>query len=250
MKTFILALQLMTRLPINKEIDVTDERLIRGVSYWPFVGVITGIIDCIVFVLLSFIVPKSVAAAFAVLCQLCVTGGFHLDGLCDTADAIYSARTRERMLEIMKDSRVGTNGVIAAIFDIGLKILILCQLDHPVSAILLAPVAGKCVQGILMYKAHYPREKGLGASYIGKISGPIMAACFLCGVILIDLVLFLDGSRWLLLCPVIFGAVALAYRFYIERKIGGMTGDTMGAGNEVTEIVFLLCLLAGQRFGW
>ena len=119
MKTFILALQLMTRLPINKEIQVTDARLIRGVMYWPLVGVVTGVIDCIVFVLLSFFVPKSVAAVFAVLCQLCVTGGFHLDGLCDTADAIYSARTRERMLEIMKDSRIGTNGVIAAIFDIG-----------------------------------------------------------------------------------------------------------------------------------
>ena len=61
MKTFILALQLMTRLPINKEIQVTDARLIRGVMYWPLVGVVTGVIDCIVFVLLSFFVPKSVA---------------------------------------------------------------------------------------------------------------------------------------------------------------------------------------------
>ena len=249
MKTFILALQLMTRLPINKEIQVTDARLIRGVMYWPLVGVVTGVIDCIVFVLLSFFVPKSVAAVFAVLCQLCVTGGFHLDGLCDTADAIYSARTRERMLEIMKDSRIGTNGVIAAIFDIGLKILILCQLDSPVPAILLAPVAGKCVQGVLMYKADYPRKSGLGASYIGRISALIMVVCLVVGVFFINLVLFLEGSRWLLLCPVIFTVVALAYRFYIERKIGGMTGDTMGAGNEVTEVVFLLCLLVGQRFG-
>ena len=133
--------------------------MIRGVVYWPLVGVITGIIDCAVFVILSFFLPKSVAVAGGILCQLLVTGRFHLDGLCDTADALFSARSRERMLEIMKDSRVGTNGVIAAIFDIGLKVMILSRLAHPVMAFLLTPVAGKCVQGVLMYKAVYPRKK-------------------------------------------------------------------------------------------
>ena len=249
MKTFILALQLMTRLPVNKEIEVTDERLIRGIVYWPFVGVIVGAIDCIVFALLSFFVPVSVAAAFAVLCQLFVTGGFHLDGLCDTADAIYSARTKERMLEIMKDSRVGTNGVIAAIFDIGLKILILCQLENPVLAILLFPAAGKCVQGILMYKANYPRERGLGASYVGKIKAGTMLGCLVCGLLMIELGLWLGGYRLLLAAPVVFILVSIGYRFYIEKKIGGMTGDTLGAGSEVAELVFLLTLLIGQRFG-
>lgn len=249
MNTFILALQLMTRLPINKQIDVTDERLIKGIVYWPFVGVIVGAIDCIVFVLLSFFVPKSIAAVFCVLCQLCVTGGFHLDGLCDTADAIYSARTKERMLEIMKDSRIGTNGVIAAVFDISLRILIIVQLDNPVLAILFAPVAGKCVQGILMYKANYPRSKGLGASYIGKIKSGTMLGCLFCGVIMIELGFILENHGWLLLSPVVFILLSIGYRFYVERKIGGMTGDTLGAGSEFCEIVFLLTLLVGQRFG-
>ena len=249
MKAFILALQLMTRLPVKKEIPVTDERLIGGIVYWPFVGVIVGAIDCLVFGLLSFLMPKSVAAAFAVLCQLCVSGGFHLDGLCDTADGIYSARSQERMLEIMKDSRVGTNGVIAAIFDIGLKILVLSQLKNPVPAILLAPVAGKCVQGILIYKSHYPRAHGLGASYVGKISAAVMTGCLMCGLILIELGLFLAGHRWLLCAPLVFILVSVCYRFYIHKKIGGMTGDTLGAGNELSELVFMLTLLVGQRFG-
>lgn len=249
MKTFILALQLMTRLPIHKEIEVTDERLIRGVMYWPLVGAVTGAIDCAVFAVLSFLVPKSVAAMFAVLCQLCVTGGFHLDGLCDTADAIYSARTRERMLEIMKDSRVGTNGVIAAIFDIGLKIVIVCQLDNPVLGLLLAPVAGKCIQGILMYKAVYPREKGLGHSYIGRIGAGILWVCLLSGVLIIDGGLAMTGHGWLLLLPAILALAAFGFRKYIEGKIGGMTGDTLGAGSEVIELLFLLGLMIGQRFG-
>lgn len=249
MKTFILALQLMTRLPIHKEIEVTDERLIRGVMYWPLVGAVTGAIDCAVFALMSFLVPKSVAAMFAVLCQLCVTGGFHLDGLCDTADAIYSARTRERMLEIMKDSRIGTNGVIAAIFDIGLKIMILCRLNNPVIALLLVPVAGKCIQGILMYKAVYPRDKGLGHSYIGRISAGVMMTCLICGVLIIDLGLGIAGHDWLLMLPVVLVLAAWGFRTYIVGKIGGMTGDTLGAGSEVIEILFLAGLLIGQRFG-
>ena len=249
MKAFILALQLMTRLPVKKEIPVTDERLIRGIVYWPFVGVIVGALDCLVFALLSFLLPKSAAAAFAVLCQLCVTGGFHLDGLCDTADGIYSARSRERMLEIMKDSRIGTNGVIAAVFDIGLKILAFAGLENPIPAILLAPVAGKCIQGILIYKSVYPRERGLGAAYVGKIPAAVMAGCLVCGLVLVELGLFLAGYRRLLCAPLIFVAAAVVYRFYIHKKLGGMTGDTLGAGNELCELVFVLTLLVGQRFG-
>lgn len=249
MNTFILALQLMTRLPVSKEIEVTDERLIKGIVYWPFIGVIVGAIDCIIFVLLSFLLPKSVAAVFCVLCQLCITGGFHLDGLCDTADAIYSARTKERMLEIMKDSRIGTNGVIAAVFDIGLRILVIVQLENPVLGILLAPVAGKCIQGILIYKANYPRKSGLGASYVGKIKAGTMLGCLLCGLIMIELGFALESHWWLMLSPVIFIMLSIGYRFYIEAKIGGMTGDTLGAGSELCEITFLLILLVGQRFG-
>ena len=146
MNTLILAFQLMTRIPIPKAVDVTTQRLCRGVLFWPLIGLVTGAIDALVFAGASWLFSFPVGVMAALFCQLCVTGGFHLDGLCDTADAIYSSRSRQRMLAIMKDSRIGTNGVIAAIFDIGLKFLCVCQAKNPVLVLVLAPVAGKCVR--------------------------------------------------------------------------------------------------------
>lgn len=248
MDTFILTVQLLTRIPLKKEIQVNDRMLSRGVMYWPIVGVIIGAIQASVFFLLALILPKPAAVAIAVFSELCVNGGFHLDGLCDTADAIYSARTKERMLEIMKDSRVGTNGVIAAIFDIALKIIILCQLKDVFAALLLAPVAGKMVQAVFMYKENYARDKGLGHAYIGKISLAVLLCCSLSGLAITGVALVLVGSVWLLWIPAVCFGAAWLFRLYIESKIDGMTGDTLGAGSEVIEILFLILLSIGQTF--
>lgn len=231
----------MTRIPIRKEIDVDDQMLSGGVALWPVVGLITGIFQMGVFWLLNLFLPVRLAAVGAVLSQLCVNGGFHLDGLCDTADAIYSARSRERMLEIMKDSRIGTYGVIAAVFDILLKVFLVISMEKPLVVLLLAPVAGKMVQGILMYRAVYPREQGLGRSYIGRISLKICLICTLSGAIFIALVLALSGRYLSIISIPVCLVGAFGFRRYIEGKIGGMTGDTLGAGSEVTEILFYLC---------
>ena len=245
MNTLILTIQLMTRIPINKQIDVDDKMLSRGVAYWPVVGAIIGLFQAGIFWLCIHIFPVSIAAVFAVLAELCINGGFHLDGLCDTADAIYSARTRERMLEIMKDSRVGTNGVIAAFFDLALKILLVMHVAHPVLILILAPIAGKMVQGILMYKAVYSRDKGLGHSYIGRIS---LATCLLCSCIgggVIVVVMVLTMHWWMAAVVPICMLAAFCFRRYIESKIGGMTGDKLGAGSEVIEILFYaICVAA------
>lgn len=250
MNTLILTIQLLTRIPIKKEIDVTDEMLTKGVMYWPVVGLIIGVSQALVYFLLSLVLPKSIAAILAVLTELCVNGGFHLDGLSDTADAIYSARTKERMLEIMKDSRVGSNGVIASFFDLTLKIVLVANLRQPVLILVLAPIAGKMVQGVLMYKARYAREQGLGHSYIGRISLQTCLICSLSGAIFIGVFLAVSSSIWMILIPAICFLAAWGFRKYIESKIDGMTGDTLGAGSEVIEILFYILVMAGQQMLW
>ena len=240
MNTLILTIQLMTRIPIKKQIDVDDRMLSRGVAYWPVVGAIIGLGQALVFYILSLFLPVTAAAVLAVLTEICINGGFHLDGLCDTADAIYSARTKKRMLEIMKDSRVGTNGVIAAFFDLILKIVFISNLKNPVLMLVLAPIAGKMVQGILMYKAVYPRDQGLGHSYIGRISLGTCLVCTLSGMLVIAALLAVFRSPWMIFIPVLCCAIAYGFRRYIEKKIDGMTGDTLGAGSEVIEILFYL----------
>lgn len=103
-----------------------------------------------------------------------LTGGFHLDGLADTCDGIFSARTRDRMLEIMRDSRLGTHGGLALIFVLVAKVLVVGELllrdIHPIAALAAACAVGRGMAVLLMYRHRYAREKGLGNLFIGKIS--------------------------------------------------------------------------------
>ena len=243
-KRFLLTLGFMTRIPVNVDLgEVKDEDMHKGFLYYPVVGLIIGLCDMAVYLLVVQILPEIFGIIFALLTNFCITGAFHLDGLCDTADGIYSARTRERMLEIMKDSRIGTNGAIAMCFDILLKLSGLVSCDMKWLMILMMPVAGKMVQGAIVYKAIYPREKGIGI-YVGTVDLPTVIGTMIFGLIFMGIAY----SWWgLLMFAVLFG-FAWLFRVYITGKIGGITGDVMGAGSELSEVLLLLLVLVISRF--
>ena len=222
-KRFLLTLGFMTRIPVNVDLgEVKDEDMHKGFLYYPVVGLILGLCDMAVFLLVSLILPEVFGILFAMLANLCLTGAFHLDGLSDTADGIYSARTRERMLEIMKDSRIGTNGAVAMCFDLALKFVGIYYSDIRWLMILLMPIAGKMVQGAIVYKAIYPREKGIGI-YVGTVSlGTVIGTVIL--------------------------GFAYLFRVYITGKIGGITGDVMGAGSELAEVLLLLVVITLTKY--
>ena len=250
MDTFILALQLFTNLPVNKSVEVTDKRLIDGVVCWPVIGWIIGLFDALIYIMVRTVAPRAVAAGAALLAELWMTRGFHLDGLCDTADAFYSSRNRERMLEIMKDSRIGTFGVIAAVADIGFKYIFLMTGKYPILLLLAAPAAGKMVQALLMYKADYPRDSGLGKSYIGRISAGILLSSTALGAVGISILLvYACGVRYMVV-PAAALLAAWLFRRACVKKIGGMTGDTMGAGSEIIGIVTMFVMVALEGGGW
>lgn len=121
MKRLLFTIGFMTRIPIPFQMEMKEGDMEKGFVYFPIVGMIIGLVDMAVYLLFSKLLPEPMAIMLALLANLCVTGAFHLDGLCDTVDGIYSARTRERMLEIMKDSRIGTNGGIALVLDLAMK---------------------------------------------------------------------------------------------------------------------------------
>ncbi len=256
MDTLILTLQLFTSLPINKSVEVSDERLIRGVALWPAAGIVIGLFEALIFWAAMHILPLSAAAALALLGELWMTRGFHLDGLCDTADALFSSRSRERMLEIMKDSHIGTFGVVAAIADLAFKYLLITASAMPLFLILAAPVAGKMVQSLCMYRAVYPRESGLGKSYIGRIPLHIAIISALFGALWVGACLGIGiictgiGCRTAIGIPALFGVVGLCFllswlfRRHMEKAIGGMTGDTLGAASEIIEIFYMLLVVA------
>ena len=256
MDTLILTLQLFTSLPINKRVEVSDERLIRGVALWPAVGIIIGVFDALIFWAAVHILPVCIAAALTLLGELWMTRGFHLDGLCDTVDALFSSRSRERMLEIMKDSHIGTFGVAAAIADLAFKYLLLTASGMPIFMLLVTPTAGKMVQGLCMYKANYPRESGLGKSYIGRIPlsiaviSSVFGAVWVIGSLIAGIVWTGIGCRTaigfpvLLLFVIVCFLLAWLFRRHMEKVIGGMTGDTLGAASEIIEIFSMLLMVA------
>lgn len=245
-KRFLLTLGFMTRIPVNVDLgEVKDEDMHKGFLYYPVVGLIIGLVDLLVYMIVIQILPVTFGIIFALLTNYCVTGAFHLDGLSDTADGIYSARTRERMLEIMKDSRIGTNGAIAMCFDIMLKFcgLAAFDVDQIPLMILLMPIAGKMVQGAIVYKAVYPRETGIGI-YVGTVSlGTVI------GTMILGLVAMVAAfSFWGLGIYAVLFVFAYLFRKYIEGKIGGITGDIMGAGSELSEVMLLMVVLVIVRF--
>jgi adenosylcobinamide-GDP ribazoletransferase len=247
MRIFILTLQFLTRIPVNKDLKATEEDFAKGVVFFPIIGLIIGAFNLTVLIAAS----KILGGVFPIICCLlagtAITGGFHADGLADTCDGIFSSRTRDKMLEIMRDSRIGTNGTIAIIFDYLLRMSLLAMLTGKglYFAVLLSPVAAKTLMVLLMKTSVYARSgSGLGGLYLQKQT---MGASLLAAVIGLAIVFGFSGV-WGIAA---FGACAVIcflYRSFIYSKLQGMTGDTLGACNELLEIVFILAIavIAGR----
>ncbi|EKN3737872.1 adenosylcobinamide-GDP ribazoletransferase [Yersinia enterocolitica] len=246
LRLFLATLQFMTRIPVPERWTqgLALDNYERGIIGFPFIGLIVGVIGGVVFTLLAPWCGVPLAALGYVLALALVTGAFHLDGLADTCDGVFSARKREQMLEIMRDSRLGTNGGLALIFIVVAKVLVVSELalrDAPMLLMLTAAsVAGRTVIVLLMYRQRYAREgNGLGNIYIGKVTGKQTLVTLAGGAILTLLL----GQGAALLALVISMVVVALLATYLRRRLGGQTGDTLGAAAEVGELVFLLALL-------
>ncbi|EEQ12231.1 Cobalamin synthase [Yersinia mollaretii ATCC 43969] len=236
----------MTRIPVPERWTqgLAMDHYERGIVGFPLIGLIVGVMGGAVFTLLAPWCGVPLAALGYVLALALITGAFHLDGLADTCDGVFSARKREQMLEIMRDSRLGTNGGLALIFIVLAKVLVVSELalrDLSMFALLTAAsVVGRTVIVLLMYRQRYAREgNGLGNIYIGKVTGRQTVITLAGGAILTLLL----GQGAAVLALVITMVVVWLLATYLRRRLGGQTGDTLGAAAEVGELVFLLALL-------
>lgn len=247
MKNFILLLQFLTRIPININLEVKREDFASAVKYFPLVGVVIGALDLGAIYLFSRIFNGIVAAVLLIMFHTALTGGLHLDGLGDTVDGVYSGRSKERVLEIMKDSRTGTFGVLALILILMLKFSCVSSLGgyNLYKAVLLSPIIARSVVTVLMYKRRYAREhEGLGDLFIGKISKGTFIIALIIGLISSILIGQVRGVITYFVALVF----AIGFRNYIEKKIDGITGDILGASIELNEAIVLLCFVANLRY--
>lgn len=194
--SLILMLQFFTRIPLPWQIPFQEGMLARAVIWLPVVGLVIGSLNALAYALGNAMAGPTVGVLLTIGANLFLTGGFHLDGLADTCDGIYSSRKRERMLEIMKDSRLGTNGACALLLVFLARYNGLLQLPAEFIpwVILLMPLAARSCNPLLML-SDYARREGLGNLFIGKVSRPRVAISVILGGLLI---LGLTGTLWLL----------------------------------------------------
>ncbi len=254
MKSLILMIQFMTRYPVPAEIEFSEKNFVSGMKWMPVVGLLAGIPAALVFHFLAAQTGSGPAAVLAVTALVLATGGLHLDGLADSADGLLSYRPSERMLEIMRDPALGTNGVIAIVLTLLLKISFLARLspESAVTALLLAPVLAR--MGIAWHGAAQPYARaapGLGAfvnvlKFRHALAATAMSLGIVTGILLCrqggdirlsSLFCLLIGTHFLsILCPLVFSA-------YAKYKVGGITGDTIGASIELTEVLIFFFFL-------
>lgn len=236
MKQLILMIQFLTRIPLTIALDVTDEDFTKGFKYFPVVGsIIGGLIYAIHFILRPYFSDFTVAVVVT-LTYIYITGGLHMDGLSDSADGLFSGRSKERVLEIMKDSRIGSNGALAMVFVLLLKIAFMSEMDgFSLGPILfLMPMLSKYVVVFTSTFSKYARKDGMGNWFIGNVSTGdfLFATFFTLGVT----VLVKPSYLCLVIAGVIFGWL---FRRFCYSQIDGMTGDTIGALSELSDVVIL-----------
>ena len=239
MRSFFSALRFLTPLPVPEAWAGGERELSRGVWFFPIVGLLIGGVAAAVCFGLDRVLPPLPTSAIVVCVLIAASRGLHLDGLADTADGIFSSRPRDRVLEIMRDSRTGAMGVVAVVCVVLLKTALLTSVA-PEGArwrtVLLMPLAGRCAIVVTMALFRYARaDGGLATSFLSRHAGR-WALLVWAPVVALVAGWLLAGTEGLVATAASIGA-GLVVGLYCRRRIGGFTGDTLGATNELVECV-------------
>ncbi|SDY00193.1 adenosylcobinamide-GDP ribazoletransferase [Citreimonas salinaria] len=245
-RLFLLALQFLTRLPVPRDLDWCADAQRRAVRYYPAVGVVVGILGAAVLALSAQAWPTPLAVLMSLAATLIATGAMHEDGLADAADGLVGGATRERALEIMRDSRIGTYGALALGVALALKVAALAAL--PLGAACLALVAahalGRGAAVWVIATTTYARTGEAAAKFPapGVSPGEQAIAMITLGAVLLATAAGLGPA--VLAGLVCAAAPAWAFRRLCRAKLGGHTGDCLGGIQQLAEIGFYLGLVA------
>lgn len=246
LKRFVLMLQFMTTIPLRFDMKASAEDYGKGLVFAPPVGLVIGGVLAGSWYVLSLVFTLPVTAVLIMVVYIVLTGGLHLDGLGDTFDGLFSGRSRERMLEIMRDSRVGTNAVLAVVSVVLLDTVAVYSLQGKMilPVLLLFPAAGRIGSLVSAGISKYARSgEGLGKSFIDHCGMPHVAV----GLALHLLVFYLAAGLYGLIAGFVTALTAFAVTRFFTGRIGGATGDILGAVCEINQTIFLLAVLLLMR---
>jgi adenosylcobinamide-GDP ribazoletransferase len=240
---FRTAFGFLTVLPVAANLQATPERLGRSMGFFPAAGLAIGLVLVVLNWGLAALIPRPVLDCLLLLILIALTGALHLDGMADMVDGLSGGRDREAMLRIMKDSRVVAIGVVALVMVLLLKYLSLVNVPDAGkgAALLFMPCAGRWVQVILAAFCPYVRTGGgTGSWFVDQVAerevllatGTLLAAA---------LVLFGIPGVFLVF---LLGLATMVLMHYFRIRLGGVTGDVLGAASEVIEVLTLILILA------
>ena len=242
--SFWAALRFFTRLPVPKPVGHDAAALNRASRYFPAVGLVVGLIGGIVWVFSSLFWPKTLAVLLALSATVWLTGAFHEDGLADMCDGFGGGWDKARILEIMKDSRVGSFGVVVLVLTVLGRFMALVEL--PVTwifaALLAAHAVSRACAAALLFVLDYVREDAAAksrplATRITPLELDIAGGTALLPCLLLPF--------WNVLMALVLAiGVSFVLARFFRRWIGGYTGDCLGAVQQAAELAFYLGLLA------
>lgn len=242
-RIFFTALMFFTRIPCPKWVDHSEEYLNKASKYFPIIGIIVGTISALIYWLFQLVFPVEIALIFSMIASVMITGAFHEDGFADVCDGFGGGWTKEKILLIMKDSRLGTFGVISLALILLLKWSVLKY--FPVNTLMIALVSGHAISRLnavsLIFTDTYAREDDSSKSkpLATKMSSGELVFAILFGIA--PLALFTNAYVFLTLVPLLL--VRWYFSRYFKKWIGGYTGDCLGAVQQVSEVVFYLSLM-------
>jgi adenosylcobinamide-GDP ribazoletransferase len=246
-KYVLTALTYFTRIPGIRNAPYDDAAQRQALKYFPLVGWLVGAFGALALYLGQQILPPSIAVIGALIVMLLLTGAMHEDGLADSVDGFGGGYDPENVLRIMKDSNLGVFGALALILMLALKIFLLLELvAHNVGQAMLAIMFTQAcsrfvvllIPASLDYVQLSPESKS--RPMVGKRL-PISSVAFSALLIALPLLLVMDSAYWLGLLLAAIGSVGLAC--YFKARIGGFTGDCLGATQQIAELLIYLTLL-------
>lgn len=234
---FFAAVRFLTVFPVPGRRGAGADDLCRSLFWFPVVGLLLGAVGGGLFYLIGPLMPPALAAVLAVAILAGFSGCLHLDGVADCADGFFSSRPRERIMEIMRDSRIGAMGVIAIFFVLAVKVAALqaLSLEEFWKVLFIMPIAGRT--GILLMMSFLPyARKGGGLATVMYDNRTFLHT--LSGVTILLVFSWFSAGPSGLLAAADTMVLLLVFCAYVYFKIGGATGDTLGAACEISEALF------------
>jgi adenosylcobinamide-GDP ribazoletransferase len=241
-----LAVSFLTIIPVIDQRPASDDAVAASFEWFPIVGLALGTMLAAEDWLLAHVFAQVIRSVLIIISLTVVTGAVHLDGLADTADALGAGRDRERALEILRDSRVGTFGASAIFFDLTLKILAVSTFvgHRRYTALILGPMLARWAMLLVAWRLPYLRASGSGSTLLSNESKNLVPRlAFVAIVTLIAILIRGRGAmRPIALATAVAIAIVFVMRLFYRRWLGGVTGDLIGACGELVEIAVLVTM--------